>query len=143
VPVARVISDGSLPESLPRPLEDVTVLDLTTALAGPFATLLVAGLGAKVIKIENPLNPDSCRENAPYLGANGATLTREHADDVSISAINRLRNKLGVTLNLKHPEAKAVFADLLRKADVVVENFSRGTMDRLGAGYSFAREVNP
>ena len=126
-----------------RPLEDVTVLDLTTALAGPFATLLLAGLGARVIKIENPASLDSCRENAPYLGASGATLTRQHPDDVSISAINRLRNKLGVTLNLKHPDSKAVFADLVRKADMVVENFSRGVMDKLGAGYAFAREVNP
>jgi CoA:oxalate CoA-transferase len=128
---------------LTRPLEDVTVLDLTTALAGPFATMLLAGLGARVIKIENPANPDSCRENAPYLGAQGATLSRQHPDDVSISAINRLRNKLGVTLNLKHPEAQGVFTDLLRKADIVVENFSRGTLDRLGAGYAFARQVNP
>jgi len=126
-----------------RPLEDVTVLDLTTALAGPFATMLLAGLGARVIKIENPLSPDTCRENAPYLGSEGATLTRRHPDDISISAINRLRNKLGVTLDLKNPEARSVLADLLKKADIVVENFSRGTMDRLGAGYAFAREVNP
>ena len=63
---------------LPRPLEDVTVLDLTTALAGPFATMLLAGLGARVIKIENPLNGDSSRENAPYLGAQGATLVRRY-----------------------------------------------------------------
>ncbi len=128
---------------LPRPLEDVTVLDLTTALAGPFATLLLAGLGARVIKIENPSSLDSCRENAPYLGANGATLTRQRPDDVSISAINRLRNKQAVTLNLKHPEAKGVFGDLVRKADLVVENFSRGALDRMGAGYAYAREVNP
>ncbi len=129
--------------ALTRPLEDVTVLDLTTALAGPFATMLLAGLGARVIKIENPASPDTCRENAPYLGSDGATLARQHPDDVSVSAINRLRNKLGVTLNLKNPEAQSVFADLLKKADIVVENFSRGTMDRLGAGYAFAREVNP
>ncbi len=105
--------------------------------------MLLAGLGARVIKIENPASPDTCRENAPYLGSEGATLARQHPDDVSISAINRLRNKLGVTLNLKNPEAQSVFADLLKKADIVVENFSRGTMDRLGAGYAFAREVNP
>ena len=90
------------------PLEDITVLDLTTALAGPFATLLLAGLGAKVIKIENPIGGgDTCRSNAPYLGSEGGTLARQHDDDISVSALNRLRNKLGVTLNLKHPEARA------------------------------------
>jgi CoA:oxalate CoA-transferase len=126
------------------PLEDLTVLDLTTALAGPFATLLLAGLGAKVIKIENPIGGgDSCRTNAPYLGSEGATLARRHEDDISISAINRLRNKLGVTLNLKHPEARAVYADLIKTADVVVENFSRGALDRMGVGYNFVQEVNP
>jgi crotonobetainyl-CoA:carnitine CoA-transferase CaiB-like acyl-CoA transferase len=125
------------------PLAGITILDLTTALAGPFATLLLAGLGARVIKIENPNNPDSCRTNAPYLGATGAKLTREQNDDISISAINRLRNKLSITLNLKHPQGRAVFADLLKQADVVVENFSGGVMDRLGIGYEFARQINP
>jgi CoA:oxalate CoA-transferase len=128
---------------LPRPLEGITVIDLTMALAGPFATLLLAGLGARVIKVENPVGGDICRTNAPYLGVNGATLAREHEDDVSISALNRLRNKLSVTLNLKNPEAREIFADLVRNADVVVENFSRGTLDRLGVGYEYAREINP
>jgi CoA:oxalate CoA-transferase len=126
------------------PLQDITVLDLTTALAGPFATLLLAGLGAKVIKIENPIGGgDTCRSNAPYLGSEGATLARLHADDISVSALNRLRNKLGVTLNLKHPEARGVYAELVKKADVVVENFSRGTLERLGVGYAFTEQVNP
>jgi crotonobetainyl-CoA:carnitine CoA-transferase CaiB-like acyl-CoA transferase len=128
---------------LPKPLEDITVLDMTVALAGPFATLLLAGLGARVIKVENPASGDTCRENAPYLGADGASLVRRSADDVSVSAINRLRNKLGVTLNLKHPDARAVLADLVKKSDVLVENYSRGTLDRLGVGYSWLREVNP
>jgi crotonobetainyl-CoA:carnitine CoA-transferase CaiB-like acyl-CoA transferase len=104
---------------------------------------LLAGLGARVIKIENPRGPDSCRSNAPYLGSEGGTLSRRHDDDISVSALNRLRNKLGVTLNLKHPEGRDVFGDLVRKADVVVENFSRGTLDRLGAGYKFAQQINP
>lgn len=129
--------------SLPRPLDGVTVLDMTVALAGPFATLLLAGLGARVIKIENPAAGDTCRSNAPYLGKNGATLTRENEDDISISALNRLRNKLGVTLNLKAPEAREVFADLVKNADVVVDNFSRGTLERLGVGYAYARDINP
>src|SRR5262245_56487739 len=126
-----------------KPLEHITVLDVTTALAGPFATLVLAGLGARVIKVENPVSGDTSRNNAPYLGVNGPTLTRQHADDVSISSINRLRNKLGVTLNLKHPQARDVFADLVAKSDVLVENFSFGVLDRLGVGYDFARTINP
>ncbi len=128
---------------LPSPLENTTVLDLTTALAGPFATLILAGLGARIIKIESPRGGDTCRSNAPYLGAMGAKLVREDADDISISAINRLRNKLGVTLNLKHPRGREVLIDLIKSSDVLVENFSRGVMERLGAGYSFAREIHP
>lgn len=137
------MANPSKSNRLPRPLEGVTVLDMTVALAGPFATLLLAGLGARVIKIENPAGGDTSRSNAPYLGKNGATLTRENEDDVSISALNRLRNKLSITLNLKAPEAREVFADLVKQADVAVENFSRGTLERLGAGYAYACEINP
>lgn len=135
--------DPSTKEAHVRPLEGVTVLDLTTALAGPFGTLILAGLGARVVKIENPLSVDSCRDNPPYLGKSGATLVRRDADDVSVSAINRLRNKQAITLNLKNPKARDVFAGLVRCADVIFENFSRGAMDRLGAGYSQARDINP
>ncbi len=126
-----------------RPLEDVTVLDLTMALAGPFATLLLAGLGARVVKIEDPNRADSCRENAPYLGEDGAKLVRTRPDDVSVSAINRLRNKQAITLNLKNPKSRGIFEDLVRRADVIFENFSRGAMNRVGAGYARAREINP
>jgi crotonobetainyl-CoA:carnitine CoA-transferase CaiB-like acyl-CoA transferase len=133
-------SDVSIP---PAPLAGLTVLDLTLALAGPFATFLLAGLGARVIKIENPGSPDPCRQNPPYIGRDGVSLGRTRPDDVSVSALNRLRGKYAVTLNLKEPGAREVFADLLRQSDVVVENFSAGTLDRLGVGYSFARTINP
>jgi crotonobetainyl-CoA:carnitine CoA-transferase CaiB-like acyl-CoA transferase len=125
------------------PLSDLTVLDLTVALAGPVATLLLAGLGARVIKIENPAGGDPSRENAPYFGLGGVKLARERADDISVTAFNRLRNKLGVTLNLKHPRARDIFADLARKADLVVENYTPGTLDELGVGYEAARKANP
>jgi CoA:oxalate CoA-transferase len=125
------------------PLAGLTVLDMTLALAGPFATFLLAGLGARVIKIEHPDSPDPCRQNPPYLGPNGVSLGPTSADDVSVSALNRLRGKYGVTLNLKCPRARDVFADLLRQADVVVENFSAGTLDRLGVGYEYGRSINP
>ena len=113
--------------SHPRPLEDVTVLDLTTALAGPYATFLLAGLGARVIKIENPAGPDSCRANAPYIGPDGPHLTRQHPDDISVSAINRLRNKKAVTLNMKHPGSRAVFERLFGSGD-----FHPRRVDRTG-----------
>jgi crotonobetainyl-CoA:carnitine CoA-transferase CaiB-like acyl-CoA transferase len=124
------------------PLAGLTVLDLTHALAGPFASFLLAGLGARVIKIENPCAPDPCRQNPPYLGPDGVSLGRKGEDDVSVSALNRLRGKYGVTLNLKKPRSREVFADLIRQADIVVENFSAGTLDRLGIGYAFARSIN-
>ncbi len=132
------------PASRPKPLDGLTVVDLTIALAGPYATFLLAGLGARVIKVENPAHGDPCRTNAPYVGRDGVTLTRTHDDDVSASALNRLRGKLGTTLNLKHPARRARSSPIcVRHADVVVENFSAGTLDRLGVGYEFAREVNP
>jgi crotonobetainyl-CoA:carnitine CoA-transferase CaiB-like acyl-CoA transferase len=125
------------------PLAGLTVLDLTLALAGPFATFLLAGLGARVIKIENPDAPDPCRENPPYVGRDGVSLRRRHDDDVSVSELNRLRGKYAISLNLKQPRARDVFADLLRQADIVVENFSAGTLDRLGIGHAFGRAINP
>ncbi len=131
-------------EPAESPLRDVTVLDLTVALSGPITTLLLAGLGARVIKIENPATGgDTSRENAPYFGLGGVKLVRERPDDISVTAYNRLRNKLGITLNLKHPRAREVFGDLARKADLVVENFTPGTLDELGVGYEAGRQVNP
>jgi CoA:oxalate CoA-transferase len=130
-------------ERLPSPLEDVTVLDLTLALAGPVATLLLGGLGARVIKIESPAGGDPSRNNPPYIGAGGVSLSRKQPGDISLSAVNRLRNKLGVTLNLKHEMAREVFADLVRKADMLVQNFSPGVLDRLGIGYESVRKINP
>lgn len=130
-------------ERLPAPLEDITVLDLTLALAGPVATLLLGGLGARVIKIENVGEGDPCRNNPPYIGRSGVSLARKSPEDISLSAVNRLRNKLGVTLNLKHPLSRDVFSDLLRKADMLVQNFSPGVLDRLGIGYEAVREINP
>jgi crotonobetainyl-CoA:carnitine CoA-transferase CaiB-like acyl-CoA transferase len=133
----------TLPPSAAGPLAGVTVLDLTLALAGPFASFLLAGLGARVIKIEHPAAPDPCRQNPPYLGRGGVSLSKSHPDDVSVSALNRLRGKYGITLDLKQPGARDVFADLLRQTDVVLDNFSAGTLDRLGIGYNFGKTVNP
>lgn len=126
-----------------RPLEGLTVIDLTRALAGPYATLLLAGLGAHVIKVEDPKGGDLARDNSPYVGRDGISVERRHDDDVSISHLTRGRGKYGVGLNLKDPQARAIFADLVRTADIVVENFTAGTADRLGVGYAAARTANP
>lgn len=126
-----------------RPLEGLRVIDLTRALAGPYATLLLAGLGAEVIKVEDPRGGDLARENSPYVGREGVVIERHYEDDVSISHLTRARGKHGVALNLKHPAAGRIFADLVRTADIVVENFTAGTADRLGVGYATAHEANP
>lgn len=126
-----------------RPLQGLRVIDLTRALAGPYATLLLAGLGAEVIKVEDPKGGDLARDNSPYVGRDGITVERKHDDDVSISHLTRGRGKFGVSLNLKQPEAREIFLDLVRTADIVVENFTAGTADRLGVGYAAAKAVNP
>jgi CoA:oxalate CoA-transferase len=128
---------------LPHPLEGIVVVDLTIALAGPFATQLLGALGATVIKVENPSGGDPARNNAPYVGPSGLHLERDDPADMSVSMLERGRNKLSVTLNLKQPGAQEVFADLVRHADLVVENFSAGTADRLGVGYADVSELNP
>ena len=126
---------------LPRPLAGLRVVDLTRALAGPYATLLLAGLGAEVIKVEDPRGGDLARENSPYIGRDGVTVERAHADDISISHLSRARGKRGISLNLKAEGAKEIFADLCRGADIVVENFAAGTADRLGVGYEAAKSA--
>ncbi|SDF46540.1 Crotonobetainyl-CoA:carnitine CoA-transferase CaiB [Lentzea fradiae] len=127
-----------------QPLAGRTVVDLTTALAGPYATLVLGGLGARVIKVENPrTGGDSSRGNSPYLGKDGLGLRRVHPDDMSVSMLLRGRNKESVTLDLKHPEGRGVLADLVRHADVLVENYSAGVTDRLGIGPAAMLAVNP
>lgn len=125
------------------PLAGLRVIDLTRALAGPFCTLVLAGLGADVIKVEDPVGGDIARGNAPYLGADGLSLTRTGPDAMSLAVLNRCRGKRSITLDLKRPGAAQVFLDLVRQADIVVENFSSGTADRLGVGYAAAHAVNP
>ncbi|ELR20946.1 Lcarnitine dehydratase/bile acid-inducible protein F, putative [Acanthamoeba castellanii str. Neff] len=109
----------------------VRVLDLTRVLAGPFCTMLLADMGADVIKLELPGIGDDARQFPPF------------KDGVSLYYVNLNRGKRSITLNLKNAEGKKVFLDLVRKCDVVIENFSPGTMDRIGLGYEKLKEVNP
>jgi crotonobetainyl-CoA:carnitine CoA-transferase CaiB-like acyl-CoA transferase len=127
-----------------RPLEGLVVLDLTTALAGPYATLLLAGLGARIIKIENPsTGGDAARNNSPYLTPDGLDLSRGAETNLSVSILSRGRNKESMTLDLKHPRGKRLFLEMVENADIVVENFSAGVTQRLGIDYPALRAVNP
>ena len=124
-------------------LSDLRVLDLTVALAGPFCTLNLAGMGAEVIKIEAPGGGDIARWNPPYVGPSGVHFGRPEGEDMSISMMNRARNKKSITLDLKNQRGRELFLALARHADVVVENFSEGTAERLGVGYDVVHEANP
>jgi CoA:oxalate CoA-transferase len=116
-------------------LSGIRVLDLTNVLSGPFATLHLALLGAEVIKIENPVDGDLARKlgNVPALN--------DQLMGTSFLAQNA--NKKSLTLNLKDPEGVEIFRRLARKADVVVENFRPGVMDRLNLGYNVLCKSNP
>lgn len=127
----------------PRPLDGLLVLDLSIFLSGPFATQILGGLGARVIKIEQPGLGDPARANPPYYGPRGVHGNRPEPGDLSLSALKRNRNKESVTLNLKHEEGKALFRDLARRADVLVENFAPGVMARLGLDEATLRALNP
>ena len=94
--------------ALRGPLKGVTVVDLTLAYAGPFATLMLGGLGATVIKVENPHDGDMSRGNPPFIGQDGVTMDVAREGDMSLAFINRARNKKSVTLNLKHEQARSI-----------------------------------
>jgi formyl-CoA transferase len=122
--------------ALPQALSDVTVLDLGQVIAMPFCTMLLADLGARVIKVES-------RERGRERVSLGIRRRRDGADERVPAAQYRERNKLAITLELKTAQGVALFKELVRRADVVTENFSVGTMDRLGLGYEALRRENP
>lgn len=117
------------------PLKGVTILDLTRVVAGPYCAMLLADMGANVIKIEHPTDPDLTREFPP--------MSRSSDSPVSGFFAQFNRNKQAVCLDLKHPDGKATFLQMVGKADIVIENFRPGTMDKLGLGYKVLKAVNP
>ncbi len=123
------------PRKSARILDGVMVLDLTNVLSGPFATLHLALLGAEVIKVENPTDGDLARKlgNVPKL----------NKELMGTSFLAQNANKKSLTLNLKQPEAREIFTKLLGGADVVVENFRPGVMNRLGFSWKAMRAINP
>jgi crotonobetainyl-CoA:carnitine CoA-transferase CaiB-like acyl-CoA transferase len=114
-----------------KPLTGVRVLDLTRVLAGPFCSMILGDMGAQVIKLEEPGKGDDTRSWPSFLGG----------ESTYFMSVNR--NKLSITLNLKAPGAQDVFRKLVKKSDVILENFRPGTMDRLGFGFRALSKLNP
>ncbi|MBR4863171.1 MAG: CoA transferase [Oscillospiraceae bacterium] len=112
-------------------LSDITVLDMTRVLSGPFAGTWLGEMGANVIKIEIPKGGDESRRNPPF-----------NADGTSAFNTTVNRNKRSITLDLKSEEGKEIFRQLVKKADVVLENFRPDVMDRLGLGYEELKKIN-
>ena len=113
------------------PFSGLLVIDLTRVLAGPYSTMLLAELGARVIKVENPDGGDDSRQFDPFVAGQSAYF-------VSLN-----RGKESIALNLKDAADREVFLKLIRRGDVLVENYRPGTLDRRGLGYEQLRAVNP
>ena len=112
-------------------LDGLRVLDLTWVLAGPYASMILGDLGADVVKVERPPHGDLARTTGPFV-AN---------ESIYFQSINR--GKRSIALDLRSPAGKDLFLQLVEQADVVMENFTAGTMDRLGLGYDVLRARNP
>jgi CoA:oxalate CoA-transferase len=114
-----------------RPLQGIRVLDLTWVLAGPFSSMILADLGAEVVKVERPPFGDISRTTGPY----------QNGWSGYFFSINR--GKRSIAIDLRKPEGKELFLRLVDKADIVMENFTPGTMARLGLGYDVISARNP
>ena len=113
------------------PLAGIKILDLSRLLPGPLATQMLADMGAEIIKIEDINSPDYIRFFPPFV------------DDDSALYLSLNRNKRGIALNLKSEEGKEFFFSLLKTADVVIEQFRPGVLDKMGIGYEYAKSINP
>ncbi|MFD6062801.1 CaiB/BaiF CoA transferase family protein [Rhodococcus wratislaviensis] len=127
-----------------KPLAGLRVLDLTVALSGPYGTLILAALGAEVIKVEMPGGSDIARFNPPFCTPEGNMhLGALEEGDYSLSMMARNRAKKSVELDLKDPRGREVFRRMAAEADIVFENLSDGVVERLGVDYESLRDVNP
>lgn len=118
------------------PLAGLIIVDLTRILAGPYCTMLLADLGARVIKVELPVTGDDARQVGPFIDNGDGTQTSAYFFSVN-------RNKESIALDLKRPADRAVLDRLIESADVLVENFTPGTMDRLGYGWAVLHQRHP
>jgi crotonobetainyl-CoA:carnitine CoA-transferase CaiB-like acyl-CoA transferase len=122
---------SSRPTATAPPLAGIRVLDLTRVLAGPFCSMMLGDMGAEVIKVEEPGKGDDTRSWPPFSGG----------EATYFMSVNR--NKKSLTLNLKAPEGQEILRSLIKKGDVLLENFRPGTMDKLGFGYAALAQLNP
>jgi formyl-CoA transferase len=126
-----------------RILDGVRVLDLSQFLAGPHTTLLLAGMGAEVIRIDNPKTGDTLSGAPVFYGAEGPSFEKRDETDMGIAFLKRCRAKKSVTIDLKSDEGHALFLRLVETADVLVENFSVGVTERLKIDWPRLKTVNP
>src|SRR5215210_7168643 len=122
-------------DGLKLPLEGVRVLDLSRVLAGPYATMVLGDLGADVIKVEHPERGDDTRHWGPPFAGEG-----EERESANFLAVNRNKRSIGV--DLKAPEGLERVKELAAGADVVIENWRRGALEKLGLGYEDLKETN-
>jgi formyl-CoA transferase len=124
-------------------LDGFVVLDLTRFFSGPQCTLFLAGMGAEVIKIDDPKGGDPTAFAPPFDGPAGIAFERKSGQDLGLAYLKRARGKKSVTLDLKSKEGLEIFFRMVAKADVVVENFRAGVANRLGIDYPALRAANP
>ncbi len=126
-----------------QPLTGIRVLGVTVYLAGPFAAMTLARLGAEVIKVELPGRGDPIRGNGPFAGPEGIHARPSSSEDISTRFLKRAQGVKSLTLDLKHPRGKELFLELAKESDVVLENLSPGSLRRTGLGYEEVAAVNP
>jgi crotonobetainyl-CoA:carnitine CoA-transferase CaiB-like acyl-CoA transferase len=122
-----------------QPLQDIRVIDLSRALAGPFCGMMLGDLGADVIKVERPVRGDESRSwGPPFVGEPTEAYPGESTYYLAAN-----RSKRSLTVNLKSPEGQAIIKGLVGVSDVLVENFVTGSLDKMGLGYEQLHEINP
>ena len=124
------------PSAPSLPLEGIRVMDVTHIVAGPFCSMILADMGAEVIKIERPGIGERGRSNGPFIdGEDGAR--------VSARYLGLNRNKKSVALDLRDPRCKAAFERMVKESDILLDNWGPGALRRLGLGYDVLKELNP
>lgn len=124
-------------------LSGIRVLDPTHWYSGPYATLLLSGLGAEILRIADPVVGDPVAGAPPFVGTEGIAFSKQTDADLGLAYLKRNRGKKSITLSLRSNEGRALFFQLVQRADVVIENFRPGVAERLGIDYATLSALNP